>query len=150
VSPSKKRLRTSQVQCEIIKISTYHRNIIVVKVVCDSPNIFLVIVVPPALMVGQTEVWWKRSISGQESVLAWHILGLGSEEDKDVHDTGFRNPVGLDLRLGLTRSDKVRDWAQDSGWVFLHINPNRQKKIVSVSFSFELEVNKYKYSKTWT
>jgi len=102
----------------------YHWNVVVVKVVCDRLNVLLVVVVPPALVVGQTELRRQRGVAGEDSVLTRHVLRLRPEQDEDVHGTGLGNPVSLDLRLGLSRPDKVRDRAENSGRVLLDVDPS--------------------------
>ena len=103
--------------------STYHRDIIIVKVLCHRLHVLLIVVVPPALVVCQTELGWKGCVSSQLAVLARHVFWLRAQKNEHVHDARLGNPVSLDLRLGLARPDKVRDRAEDAVRVFLDVDP---------------------------
>ena len=87
----------------------------VVKALVNIVHVLLIVVVPSALVVTQSETLRQWRGTSQGAVLTIDVLGRGASHDKQIDDPTLREPMSLFMRLAATSSRDQIHQRRDHG-----------------------------------
>ena len=80
-----------------IKPDNIVRDVVFVKFAVDVSNVVICDIVPSTLVIGNGELLRKLSVPCKLRVRLDHVFWCRTHEDKKIHDTALREPMGLGI-----------------------------------------------------